>query len=260
MSIVLPVYRNAETLLELYTRLITVLQSHQIDREIIFVDDASSDESLQILENLARKDATVGVLALTKNVGQHRAILLGLAHAHADIIVVMDADLQDPPEAIPLLLSKLSENFSAVFAGKRGHYESVSRLITSRIYKVIFHLLSGAPIDAGLYFAIDRRMCNRLLQMRVNRPSIIAMLASAGLPLVSIPVERSRRVHGTSAYTFFSRFKSGLVSFVSLLSLRVQLKLARPVKIFHETVEYKRIGNIFQQHPGELNEPFNGTR
>ena len=108
--------------------------------EIIFVDDASPDDSALVLITLARTDPTVVVLSLPRNAGQHRAVLRGLALARGDV-VVMDADLQDAPEAIPSLLDKMDEGFAAVFAGRRGNFTPWPRHLTSRAFKYVLHLL-----------------------------------------------------------------------------------------------------------------------
>jgi glycosyltransferase involved in cell wall biosynthesis len=209
VSVVVPVYRNAETLPELYRRLRRTLEVQQLSFEMLFVDDACPVGSLAVLESLARSDSRVTVLALAENVGQHRAVLAGLAYARGDWAVVMDADLQDPPEAIPPLLAKGQEGFAAVFAGRRGWYESPMRLLTSRVSKGLLHLLTGIPADAGIFVAMNRVMVTRLLTLGGPHPMIVAMIGCAGLPMVSIPVVRARRPTGSSAYNSWGRLKSG---------------------------------------------------
>ena len=133
VSIVIPVYKNAETLLELHAELKHHLCG--IGFEILFVDDASPDHSFMILQNLASRDPQVRLIRLVKNVGQNRAILRGFSACKGDRIVVMDADLQDPPSAVLELLSKLDRGWDVVFAGRRGKYESDFRLLTSKMFK-----------------------------------------------------------------------------------------------------------------------------
>jgi len=212
VGIVVPVYRNAETLQELYRRLRHVLETEQLSYEMIFVDDACPAGSLDVLEELAQGDPRVAVLALERNVGQHRAILAGLSHAWGKCVVVMDADLQDPPEAIPDLLSKMQRGYAAVFAGRRGRYESFSRLLTSRLFKGLLHLLCGVPADAGLFVAMNRQMVERLLAFDEPRPFVVAMIGCTGLPLASIPVLRSQRPSGHSTYSFWKRFMTGCLA------------------------------------------------
>ena len=135
VTIVLPVFRNKETLKALHARLGHVMEPLRIEYEVLFVDDVCPEGSLDVLKELIQMDPHVGVLVLEENVGQHRAVMRGLSLARGKAMVVMDADLQDPPEAIPRLLSELQRGPAAVFAGRRGHYESWSRLLTSRLFK-----------------------------------------------------------------------------------------------------------------------------
>lgn len=218
ISVIIPVYRNKETLHELYRRLHHVLVTRALSYEMLFVDDACPENSVAVLEELAQGDPRVAVVALEQNVGQHRAVLAGLSHARGKWAVIMDADLQDPPEAIPDLLDKLQEGRAAVFAGRRGQYESRFRLITSRLFKGLLHLLVGVPTDAGLFVAMNRQMVERLLQFGKLSPSVTAMMGCTGLALASIPVVRAQRPVGGSAYSFGGRVKAGLAAIAWVLS------------------------------------------
>jgi glycosyltransferase involved in cell wall biosynthesis len=220
VSIVLPVYRNVETLHELYRRLCNALDTQPLSYELLFVDDACPEGSIAVLEELARLDRRVGVLALERNVGQHRAVLAGLAYARGQWIVVMDADLQDPPEVIPDLLDKLQEGRAAVFAGRRGRYESTFRLFTSRLFKGLLRLLCGVPIEAGLFVALNRPMVERLLALGGPHPFVVAMIGCTGLSMASIPVMRDQRARGQSAYSFWGRLQSGWRAVAWVLSWR----------------------------------------
>jgi glycosyltransferase involved in cell wall biosynthesis len=202
-----PVYRNAETLPELNHRLRSVLEDERLSYEILFVDDACPAGSLPVLEELARGDPRVAVLALERNVGQHRAVMAGLAHARGRWTVVMDADLQDPPEAIPALLAA-GRGVAAVFGGRRGRYESPFRLLTSRLFKGLLHLICGVPADAGIFVTLNRVMVERLLAMNGPAPFVVAMIGCTGLPMTSVPVVRDPRPSGESAYSTWGRLKS----------------------------------------------------
>ncbi len=112
ISVILPVYQNAETLEGLHQQLCLVLEPWQ-PYELLFVDDACPANSLAVLEELAQRDGNVAVVALECNVGQHQAVLTGLAYSRGESVIIMDADLQDPPAAIPVLLTKLQEGWAA---------------------------------------------------------------------------------------------------------------------------------------------------
>ncbi len=146
---------------------------------------------------------------MDERVGQHRAVLAGLATARGRWAVVMDADLQDPPEAIPRLLDELHAGYAAVFAGRRGRYESPVRLVTARVFKRLLHHVAGVASDAGMFFAADRRMIAALLETEAG-PSVVAMVGLSGLPHTSIPVVRDSRTSGRSAYRGWNRLRAGI--------------------------------------------------
>jgi polyisoprenyl-phosphate glycosyltransferase len=217
ISVIVPLYMNAETLRELHERVRDTLQHHCLSYEIIFVDDASPDSSMSILESIARRDEHVLIISLKKNIGQHHAALAGLTYCRGEWAIIMDADLQDAPEAIPHLLLKGQEGFAAVFAGRRGQYESGIRLLTSRIFKSLIHRLCGVPKDAGMFIAMHQTLIDQLLMLPGLRPSLPAMIGCVGLPLISIPIERAKRQSGKSAYNFQLRLKNAWHSLSCIL-------------------------------------------
>lgn len=227
LSIVLPVYRNREMLCALCRNLCDVLDAQGRPYELIFVDDACPDGSRAVLEALAQTNPHVVVLALEQNVGQQRAVLTGLRHARGQWVVVMDADLQDPPEAIPLLLAAARDGAAAVFAGRRGRYESRLRLLTSRVFKRALHLLCGVPVDAGLYVAMNRQMLERVLALDNPRPHLVAMIGCSGLPVASIPVRRAERPAGRSAYTSWGRLEVAWQALTWVLGHKLRMRGAR---------------------------------
>ena len=197
---VVPVHRNAATVGELADRVAGALAPTGRDFELLFVDDACPDGSTEALAQIAARDRRVRVHSLPRNIGQHRAVLHGLSQARGEWCVILDADLQDPPEAIPRLLEVGESGYAAVFAGRRGRYESRARLLTSRFFKRTLALLAGVPVDAGMFVALDRELVRRLLAMPGRRPFMVGMIGYAGLPSASVPVARVRRAQGYSSY------------------------------------------------------------
>ncbi len=228
ISVIVPVFRNAETLAELHRRVEQALAAHYPGFEIIFVEDAGPDGSLSLLKSLAAGDPHVGLLSLARNVGQHRAIMLGMRYARGAWIVLMDADLQDPPEAIPALVAHGQAGYAAVFAGRRGRYEGALRLFTSNLYRWVLRRLTGLPADAGIFVAIDARMRATLLGMGGPYPSIVAMIGCTGLPLASLPVTRATRPAGRSAYNSWGRLKSGLRALAWIVDWKWRSLFGRP--------------------------------
>ena len=222
ISVVVPVYRNAATLRELHDRLSPLLTALRHSYELVFVDDACPEGSLNILKELTQVDAHVAVLELERNMGQQWAVLVGLAHSRGERLVVLDADLQDSPEAIPDLLAKLQEGFAAVFAGRRGRYESPLRLLSSRMFKGLLHLLCGVPSDAGLFVVMTRHMSERLLTLGSPNPHLLAMIGCTRLPTISIPVVRVPRQTGRSGHSSWARFRLALSAVTFVLSCRLR--------------------------------------
>jgi glycosyltransferase involved in cell wall biosynthesis len=198
VAVVTPVYRNAATLAELSRRLGAALHGRQWT--LRFVVDASPDDSLAVAHGLAAADPRLAVTALARNVGQNRALLAGLAASDAGAWVCLDADLQDPPEAVPALLDRLAAgDAGVVFAGRRGAYESRARMVTGRLHRAAMAGLTGLPPDAGAFLAMDRPSRDRLLAL--GPPGIVAGVGAARIPWASIPVERDRRPSGSSSWT-----------------------------------------------------------
>lgn len=208
VAVVIPVYGNADTVRELYHRLDRAVGERLAD--LVLVDDASQDGSREVILDLAREDARVRPVLLERNRGQHAATLAGLELVAQEWAVVMDADLQDPPEAVPLLLERAARgDVAAVFGGRRGRYESLDRRVTSIAYKRLLARIARVPRDAGTFVALSRALVARLLVMGGPSPSLVAMIGCAGLPVVSIPIERAPRPRGRSAYTSRGRLRSG---------------------------------------------------
>lgn len=224
ISIILPVYQNAASLRELYCRLKVVLDTITDVYEILFVNDASPDHSASILQELAQMDTCVTVITFDENKGQNNAVFKGLEECKGTIAVVLDADLQDPPEMISSIVSKLEEGYDAVFAGRHGNYESPMRLLTSKIFKYCLHRLCHLPRDAGLFVAMNRSVIDALKEIRMPKPFVVAMIGLTGCKTFSIPFVRLKQKENKTAYTFRMRLKIALEALYSVACLRKQLK------------------------------------
>ena len=210
--VVLPVYRNEATLEPLVDRLAAALAG--VDWRVRMVVDASPDGSARVAAALALREPRVACTLLTANVGQHAALTRGLAdEPGADAWVCMDADLQDPPEAVPALLGRLAGGLAggdvdAVFAGRRGAYECRRRRWAGAAHRRLLSMVSGAPADAGAFVAMGPSA--RAAVLAAGAPSPAAALAAAGLRLTSQPVRRSERPVGASAWTGRARLAFSL--------------------------------------------------
>lgn len=206
--IVVPVYRNGATLPELVRRIDAALTGPWRLRLVV---DACPDGSAVIAERLAAEDYRVRITVLPRNVGQHAATVHGLREeCDGSTWVCMDGDLQDPPEAVPLLLAEFTAASAAgVFAGRTGSYQSAGRSLTGQAHRRVLHALTGMPADAGAFLAMDARLRAAALDAfdRRRAPSVVAAAGMSRLPLTSIPVVRAERAVGASAWTSRARLR-----------------------------------------------------
>jgi glycosyltransferase involved in cell wall biosynthesis len=205
VSVVLPVHRNRSTLDEMHRRLTGALAETSRRWELIFVDDACPEGSGAVIAALAARDPRVRGISLERNVGQQRAVWLGLAAARGAWVVAMDADLQDPPEAVPALLSAAAPGVDAVLAAWTGRYEGKGRLATSRVFKILREKLTGYPRDAGMFFALRRPLVEEILRHDVPHPFLPTLVGLSGRRIATVPVERAARPGGGSAYSGTAR-------------------------------------------------------
>jgi hypothetical protein len=187
---------------------------------MIGVVDGCPDGSGALMERLSERYPRVAAVVLGQNGGQQRAVLTGLSRAKGTFSVVLDADLQDSPEAIPKLLAGLERGYDAVFAGRRGNCQPGFRKLSSKLFKSLLRCLCGVPSDAGLFVGVSRAMAEKILNMRTGQPYVLGMIGCAGLPMTSVPVERRPRPCGTSSYTFFGRLKAGIGALTTVLAIR----------------------------------------
>ncbi|MGY1718673.1 glycosyltransferase [Blastococcus sp. SYSU DS0552] len=216
VAVIVPVYGNEATLVELARRLGVALEGHPWRLRLVV--DASPDDSAAVAQALAGEDARIGVTVLTVNGGQHAALTRGLAdEPHADVWVCMDADLQDPPEAVPLLLERLSRgDVEAVFAGRRGRYESPLRRLTGTLHRRVAGSLTGLPPDAGAFLVLGPTVRAAVLSGVRDRgaPSVVLAVGRSGRPVTSVPVARALRPVGRSAWTAGARVRQSARSLV----------------------------------------------
>lgn len=211
VAVVAPVFGNAQTLPALTSRLHDALGGTLL--ELVLVDDASPDHSRTVIRALAEADGRVRPVLLDHNVGQHAALVLGMRETRADWTVLIDADLQDPPEAVPALIERARRgDVDAVFGSRRGRYESPGRRLTSLAYKQLLARVAGVPPDAGTFVVLSRPLVDRLVRMGGPSPALVAMIGCAGVRMASVPVERARRAEGRSAYSPVARLRSGVRS------------------------------------------------
>jgi dolichol-phosphate mannosyltransferase len=210
ISVTIPVYNEEANLRPLCERLVPVLESLGIAWEVVLVNDASTDGSAVVLDALAAEDARLKVIHFRRNAGQTAAMMAGFEHARGDIIVPMDADLQNDPLDIPLLLGKLNEGFD-VCSGWRSdrHDHSLRRILPSRIANWLISKVSGVHLhDYGCSLKAYRRDVIKGVRLYGEMHRFIPIYAYwLGAKVTEVPVRHHPRVAGKSAYGLERIFK-----------------------------------------------------
>ncbi|MFC7356874.1 glycosyltransferase family 2 protein [Jejudonia soesokkakensis] len=229
ISVVLPVYRNEKCLDQITNRLLKMFTSIEVEGEIIFVNDASPDNSWGIIKKLASIHNEVTGLNLSRNFGQHYAISAGLAHSKGDWVVVMDADLQDLPEEIPKLYDKAKEGFDIVLAKRSMRKDHWLKKQFSRQFYTVLSYLSGAKYDGSVAnFGIYRDIViDEIVRLPEKNRFFPSMVKWVGFTSTSIQVIHNHREIGTSSYDFKKRFDLALDIILSYSDkpLRLVIKL-----------------------------------
>jgi dolichol-phosphate mannosyltransferase len=202
LSVVVPVYGCADCLDALWDRLTRAVREVTAAYELIFVDDRSRDDAWPKLQQLASKDKHVRAFRLSRNFGQHAAITAGLAQSRGERAVVMDCDLQDPPELIPLLHSRALEGFDVVMARRTGR-RSTWRRFASRAYSKLMKTFLGTEMsgDIANLSVISRKVINAFLALGDLDRQYILILRWLGFEQSIVDFEQPERFAGRSAYT-----------------------------------------------------------
>ena len=202
VSLVIPVYNEERNLTQLMDRIRPVMASMGRPYEVVFVDDGSRDRSLEILEGFARS-SEVRVVELTRNYGQHAAILAGFSIVRGDIVVTLDADLQNPPEEIPRLIATMEEGgFDVVGSIRRGRKDSFFRIIPSKIVNMVARKITGVQMtDWGCMLRAYRRaVVERMSACHEHATFIPALATHFGKRVTEIEVAHEERHGGKSNY------------------------------------------------------------
>jgi glycosyltransferase involved in cell wall biosynthesis len=232
LSIVIPIHNEEPSILPLYDRLTAVLDRLQRPYEVLFVDDASSDRSFDLLANLVETDGHLTVIRLRRNFGQTAALSAGFHEAQGEIVIAMDGDLQHAPEDIPALLEKIEQGYD-IASGWRQHRvdNALLRKIPSRIANWMMAKASGVDLrDFGTTFKAYRAEVLKDVQLYGELHRFIPALASFyGARIAEVPIQNSLRTAGDSHYGLSRTFR---VLF-DILTIRFLLRyLTRPMHFF----------------------------
>ena len=210
LSVIIPVYNEAENVEPLYERLVPVLPSLKIDYEILFVDDGSLDGTPEKLKNLAEKDPFVKLVLFRKNYGQTAALAAGFRHASGDVFVTLDGDLQNDPRDIPRLLQKIEEGYDLVSGWRKDRHDAfLSRKVPSFFANRLISWVGGVPLkDYGCTLKAYRPAFIKNISLLGEMHRFIPIYAHGmGARIAEIPVTHHPRVHGKSKYSIIRTFK-----------------------------------------------------
>jgi dolichol-phosphate mannosyltransferase len=204
MSIVIPCYNESGNVLEFHRRVTEVCESAVDSFELLFVNDGSRDDTLDKLKELAAGDDRVRVLSFSRNFGHQAALTAGLDHAEGRAVIVMDADLQHPPELIPKFLEKWREGYEVVYAYRKDRRVR----LTYRIFNWLMQ--TEIPAEAADFRLTDRRVVLAFRQMSERSRFLRGILAWLGFKQTGIPYEDQQRFAGDRAYTYRKTFSMAL--------------------------------------------------
>ncbi len=224
VTVTAPVLNEEEILPQFYERVSAALASH--NWELVLVNDGSTDSTPGLLDELAARDERVKVIHLARNFGYQPAVIAGLDHARGDVVVTIDADLQDPPELISELLERWREGSDVVYAVRRERVgEGRVKLLTARWFSRLFTRLAelDIPANAGDYRLLDRRAVDGLLRMRERSRFMRGMTVWVGYTQSSVPYDRDARYAGETRYRWRTLMKIALDGISSFSHVPLQI-------------------------------------
>ncbi len=200
LTAVLPCYKEEHIIPVMYQRLTDVLKRVTSDYEIIWINDASPDNSLEVLEKLADSDQHVKVISFSRNFGIHRAFSCGLDYASGDGVVLLDGDLQDPPELIEEFVKKWNEGYDVVYGHRTKRKETLSRRIAFKLFYRVFAGLSyiKIPRDVGEFALLDRKVVEAMKLFGERDRFMRGLRAWVGFKQTGVPYVRDARYSGQS--------------------------------------------------------------
>ena len=227
LSVIVPVYNEEGNLLALHQRLSNVAKALQVTAEFILVNDGSHDQSMALIKALAQQDSRIKYLDFSRNFGHQIAVTAGLDACSGERVVIIDADLQDPPELISTLYRKMDEGFEVVYAQREARKgESWLKVITAKLfYRLLSRITSiHIPVDTGDFRIISRKVVDILKHMPEQHKYLRGQIAWVGFSQTSVLYQREERKAGASGYTYRKMLRFALDGITSFS--RFPLKVA----------------------------------
>lgn len=226
LSVVIPVYNEERVLDELVSRLKAACETITADFELIFVNDGSSDATLQVLKTHANSDHRIRYIAFSRNFGHQNAVMAGILRSRGDAVVLIDGDLQDPPEIIPEMYEKFKEGCKVVYAKRvRRKGESLFKKATAGLfYRTLKRITSfDIPVDTGDFRIISREVVNHLVAMGESSRFLRGQIAWLGFKQTGIEYERQERKAGDTKYTLRKMLRFAMDGITSFSNFPLQI-------------------------------------
>jgi dolichol-phosphate mannosyltransferase len=226
ITIIAPIFNEKENIPELYRRVSTVMESTGESWELIMVDDGSTDGSTDVIRELAQNDQHVRPVIFARNFGHQIAVTAGWDFSRGQAVVIIDADLQDPPEVIPELIAKWREGYEVVYATRTEREgETWFKLFTASLfYRLIYRIADiDIPLDAGDFRLLDRKVVDVLNTMRERYRFPRGMTAWVGFRQVGVPYRRAARFAGETKYPFRKMFRLAINAITGFSYFPLQL-------------------------------------
>ena len=225
-SLIIPIYNEEETIRELYRRVSAVMDSLDDSVELILINDGSRDRSLKLMRELQERDARVCYISFARNFGHQAAVTAGLNFARGQVIVVLDADLQDPPELIPKMIESWQAGYHVVYAQRtKRKKESWFKRLTAYVFYRLLRQLADVdiPADTGDFCLMDRQVVDLLNSMPERNRYIRGLRAWIGFQQTAVKFERDPRFAGEVKYTFKKSLALAINSLVSFSKIPLRI-------------------------------------
>ena len=220
-SVVIPIFNEEEIIPELWRRLSDILDRLDSSSEVIFINDGSVDNSLELLKEINHKNQEVKIISFSRNFGHQCALSAGIDHTNGKAVILMDGDLQDSPEAIISFLQLWQQGYDVVYAIRKNRKEKWLKRLAFKSFYYIQKKLSGivTPMDAGIFSLMDRKVILTLRQMPERNKYLSGLRAYAGFKQIGVYVERGPRYRGEPKMSVSKLFKlafDGIFSFSTI--------------------------------------------
>jgi glycosyltransferase involved in cell wall biosynthesis len=258
-SLIIPIYNEEETILELYRRVSVLMNSLVGSIELILINDGSRDRSLKLIQELHERDPRVCYISFARNFGHQAAVTAGLNFARGQVIVVLDADLQDPPELIPRMIEQWQQGYQVVYAQrtKRKKETWLKRLTAYVFYRLLKRLADvDIPSDTGDFCLMDRQVVDVLNAMPERNRYIRGLRAWIGFRQTAVKFERDPRFAGEVKYTFRKSLSLAIDSLISFS--RVPLRISTYLGLFSAFIAILMALLVLYWRLYQLNSPVTG--